>query len=388
MFRNIIILSFLFISVFAKAETYVREYTYIASEEDNYISCRATSLVEVKRLLLEEVGMYIESSSIVENSILKKDEIFAVSAGITKTVILDDSWDGKEFWIKVKIELDTNDVQNKLNKIAEDRSFIKELKQQKEKVLLALKENERLRKELAKLKDNEKRKELTVEYKKNIQVLTADEYIDKGNEAYFKNDFDVALKNYEKAKEINPNYYGLFYNIGLIYQKKKNYNKAITFYNKAIEKNSQLYQAYNNLGVVFNNLEEYDKSIKSLNKAIVIKPDYDEAYNNLGNTFNDLKMYDKAIESYKKAIELNPNEYAKYYNLGNSYYKKKDYDNAILNYIKAAKRNPDFSDIYNNMGNTYYFKGEKATATKYWKKAAKLGNIKTQNYLRKRGISW
>ena len=45
----------------AESRTFVREYYYQAGESDSKITSRTKALTEVKRLLLEEIGVYLES---------------------------------------------------------------------------------------------------------------------------------------------------------------------------------------------------------------------------------------------------------------------------------------------------------------------------------------
>ena len=65
-FVLIALFSFLLLtnSALAETKTFVREYTYQASEIDSKISCRIIALEQVKRLLLEEIGTYLESVTI------------------------------------------------------------------------------------------------------------------------------------------------------------------------------------------------------------------------------------------------------------------------------------------------------------------------------------
>jgi len=62
--------------------TFQKEYTYQASEADSELSIRAIALEQVKRLLLEELGTYLDSETEVKNFRLTKDQIFLASAGI------------------------------------------------------------------------------------------------------------------------------------------------------------------------------------------------------------------------------------------------------------------------------------------------------------------
>jgi len=83
----IIFLSLLVFSAYAVAETktFVKEYSYQASEYDSKVSCRALALEQVKRLLLEELGTYLESETEVKNFQLTKDQIVILTAGIDST---------------------------------------------------------------------------------------------------------------------------------------------------------------------------------------------------------------------------------------------------------------------------------------------------------------
>ena len=64
-----LILSFLLSanSSFAETKTFIKEYTYHAGDEDSRNSSRTIALREVKRLLLEELGTYLESETEVKN---------------------------------------------------------------------------------------------------------------------------------------------------------------------------------------------------------------------------------------------------------------------------------------------------------------------------------
>jgi hypothetical protein len=84
----LIVALLLFISIspaFADTKTYIREYTYEGIEIDNKESCQIIALAQVKRLLLEEVGTYLESETIVQNFQLTRDQITTMTAGIVQT---------------------------------------------------------------------------------------------------------------------------------------------------------------------------------------------------------------------------------------------------------------------------------------------------------------
>lgn len=113
----------------AENKTFIREYHYQAGESDSKISSRTKALTEVKRLLLEEIGVYLESyinyseektENRISSQFLKK-EIEQISAGITETSILEENWTGVEYYIKAEITVDPEDVIRQLNRSIEHR---------------------------------------------------------------------------------------------------------------------------------------------------------------------------------------------------------------------------------------------------------------------------
>lgn len=62
-----LILYFLVASAGAGTETFIREYTYKAGEADSKLSSRVIALEQVKRLLLEELGVFLSSRTEVRD---------------------------------------------------------------------------------------------------------------------------------------------------------------------------------------------------------------------------------------------------------------------------------------------------------------------------------
>jgi len=52
---------------FAETKVFVEEYTYQASEADSKMSSRTIAFEQVKRLLLEKLGTYLEGETEVKN---------------------------------------------------------------------------------------------------------------------------------------------------------------------------------------------------------------------------------------------------------------------------------------------------------------------------------
>jgi len=172
-FAPSIAVAFLFIftmanPTFAQPNTFEKEYTYQASELDSKISCRAIALEQVKRLLLEELGTYLESYTEVKNFHLTKDKLAALTAGVVQIRILEEKWDWKNYWLRAEIKADPENVAKSIDSLRKDQRKAEELEEIKKKSDEALVEVERFRKELKELKSDIKAKE---KYNKSVETL-------------------------------------------------------------------------------------------------------------------------------------------------------------------------------------------------------------------------
>lgn len=136
--------------------TVTREYTYRASEADSKLTSRTIALEQVKRLLLEELGTYLVSNTEVKDSALTKDEIVTYTSGWVLTVIVKESWNGEEYYLKANITADADEVAKAIAIMREDRDRFAELKRLREQAGDSLKEITRLRQELANARSSSK----------------------------------------------------------------------------------------------------------------------------------------------------------------------------------------------------------------------------------------
>jgi len=158
-----ILTSIAFFSVFfmsvadAEMMTFVRDYTYQASEVDSKQSSRLIATEQVKRLLLEELGTYLESHTEVTNYQLTKDQVTTLTAGVVKTKIVNEKWDGEKYWMRAKIDADPDEVAKSIDKLRNDKKKVAELAESKKKTDDTMKDMEVLRKDLESDKDNKEK---------------------------------------------------------------------------------------------------------------------------------------------------------------------------------------------------------------------------------------
>ena len=106
---------------------------------------------------------------------------------------------------------------------------------------------------------------------------------------------------------------------GEIYQKQEKHDLALIQYNKAIQVNPNSSTAYYSRGLLYYMQEKYESSLADFNKVIHINSNHAGAYGNRGNAYLYLGKEKLALKDYDRAIKLEPNLARGYFNRGYVY---------------------------------------------------------------------
>ncbi len=114
---------------------------------------------------------------------------------------------------------------------------------------------------------------------------------------------DAIIHNKIVLKDI---YYGkpeLAYNsLGWAYYNKGDYEVAIANYKKALEKNPQYSVVYNNLGLLYEKTSRLEAARKSMENAVKISPSHPDFYFNLGKVLIRMKDNESATEAFENTV--------------------------------------------------------------------------------------
>jgi tetratricopeptide (TPR) repeat protein len=130
---------------------------------------------------------------------------------------------------------------------------------------------------------SEDQKRLLVEYGKKIEFLEAcgvqlkpEDYLSRGDDFYQSNEYELALKAYDKAIALKPDYAVAWYNRGFILGELGRHEEALKAFDKAIELKPDDAEAWYNKACVYSLKGDKEKALKHLSKAIDFAATYEE----------------------------------------------------------------------------------------------------------------
>ena len=217
--------------VFAEIKSLIKEYTYQASELDSKTTCRAIALEQVKRELLEELGTYVESTTIVQDAQIDQDEIRTISAGVVQTKVLDESWDGQSFWLKAEVSADPDEVAAAIEKVRNDQKLVEELAESQAEKEAALQEVDRLK---AELEQSNADKEKLAQYNQAVNQLQASDSFEQGTAMTVAGDYEGATRAYDRVIFLRPEDPKAYFGRSIVYINLGNYQRATQDLNRAM----------------------------------------------------------------------------------------------------------------------------------------------------------
>jgi tetratricopeptide (TPR) repeat protein len=136
-------------------------------------------------------------------------------------------------------------------------------------------------------------------------IKIANKYFKKAFNSQMQGDIVEARTNYIASIGVHPTAQA-FVNLGWTFSKDKNYSEAIKQCNKALDIDLNYGMAYSDIGFYLLKLNRVDESISWLEEALKVD-DFDGkfyTYYNLGRAYERCGRWTEGIAMYDKAISL------------------------------------------------------------------------------------
>jgi tetratricopeptide (TPR) repeat protein len=197
-------------------------------------------------------------------------------------------------------------------------------------------------------------------------------YANLGFAFFQKGQADEAVKQFQKALEINPNDRDAHTDLGMVLDGIGRLDEAIAQYQKALKIDPNNVEAHNNLGNTLFRKGQLGEAIAQYQMAVKINPENAEAQGNLGAALFQNGQFDEAMAQYQKSLEINPNYAEAHNNLGNALLQSGQLDRAIEEFQKAIEINPKFAQAHGNLGLAFFRLGQLEDAITECQKALRL----------------
>jgi len=143
------------------------------------------------------------------------------------------------------------------------------------------------------------------------------------------------------AARVTRNNYIMHNSYGVALQKIGRLDEAVRQFNKALQIKPEYFHARNNLGNAFLKQGRINEVIASFTELLDGEATHVSVYSNLGRAYARIGQLGSAIELFQKALEIEPEQPGTYTNLGQAYFLQGKVALAIENYNEALRLDPD-----------------------------------------------
>jgi tetratricopeptide (TPR) repeat protein len=195
----------------------------------------------------------------------------------------------------------------------------------------------------------------------NPKVL-AIAFNNRGNAYARQGQYDLAIQDYDKSINLDPNFAKPLNNRGVVYKKQGDYDRALQDFNAAIFIDSNYADAFANRAEIYQEKRDYPGALKDLDQAIRLQSD-------LGVLFNErcwiraiTGELQPALSDCNEAVRLDPNAAAGFDSRGFTYLKLGQWDLAIADFNSALRFDPKLPSALYGRGYAKMKKGDSGNA--------------------------
>ena len=163
----------------------------------------------------------------------------------------------------------------------------------------------------------------------------------------------MALDDYKKSSELNPESSRVLFRIGYVYGMLEEYDLELSVYLQYVERFGPDSGAYNNMALIYEqNLENYEKAMEYYDLSIELNDIY--AYRNKAELlYRTLDRPKEALDLFNQAIEVEPENAINYSYRATFYYDQENWEMNLADSLKALELDPNNRDYYFDVAYAY-----------------------------------
>lgn len=213
-------------------------------------------------------------------------------------------------------------------------------------------------------------------------------------QAFEKGMINESIEGLKNVISKYPNYPDVHNALGLAYSLAGNYELAIKSFSRATELNPDYIEAYVNMAIIYNEQCQFEEAIKAFEKAATLetkekgfspqlKAKLANTYMQLGDTYYELKEYTKAKEEYQRAIDVSPGFLDIKLKLAKTCNQLGEYELAERLLQEVLAKNQKYLEARVLLGLVYYHQHKYDGARHEWEAVIEIDplNVKAKAYL-------
>ena len=154
-------------------------------------------------------------------------------------------------------------------------------------------------------------------------------------------EYDKAIKHLEKAKNIGPFDYEIYYELGFNHLLNTDFEKATKNFRKTIKLNPDFLNAQVQLAISHELMDEPEMAYKIYEKIIEEKPDFIIAHNHKAGLLMSMGDFEEAARIFFDILRIDDEYFRAYLGLGICFDKMEKYSYAVRFYKKYIEKNPE-----------------------------------------------
>lgn len=176
--------------------------------------------------------------------------------------------------------------------------------------------------------------------------------------------FDEADSAYQEVLALNPEYQGVWYNLGNNAYRQQDYDAAVTYYRRAHAQQPTA-KALVSLGWTYVAQDEVERARRAYQDAIARDSTYSLAYARLGQLYEDQGDLEEALTYSRKALNLEPHNGKYRYAVGSQLLRLDRPEAAAKHLRRAAADRPWHQGTHFSLGQALMRLGQEDEAERY-----------------------
>lgn len=197
--------------------------------------------------------------------------------------------------------------------------------------------------------------------------------------------YDEAIKYFDKAIQVDKTYKAPYFNIGSVYYLKNEFNNAEKYFLLFLkfEENDFLSLLY--LGYCYKDIKNYDKAIEYLENAINVMPDSynkkSEVFAQTGISYFRNHKIKQSVKYMIKGFKTSSNDFEFIKDIYKIYEANKQYSKALLYNYYLLKSNPNNYEYLFNRAKMLYLLDRNKDAKELFKQLSLMNSTDSLNYV-------